>query len=100
MPRTAARQSCRNVASSLFDGRRFARAFAFGQARPTPLSYTGMVRPCFCRALIGLAVFLLLLAAAGQAHARRGGIAASSCEGCHGDPGTGQLTLTASPATF
>jgi hypothetical protein len=50
--------------------------------------------------VVGLAVFVLLLAAAGPAHARRGGIAASSCEGCHGDPGNGQLTLTASPATF
>jgi hypothetical protein len=59
-----------------------------------------MVRPCFCRALVGLAVFVLLLAAAGQAHARRGGIAASGCEGCHGPPDTGQLTLTATPATF
>jgi hypothetical protein len=36
----------------------------------------------------------------GAAQARAGGIAASGCEGCHGGPGDGKLSMIAEPATF
>lgn len=45
---------------------------------------------------MGLALALL----PAQAQGRGGGIAASGCEGCHGGPAGGKLTMTASPATF
>jgi MYXO-CTERM domain-containing protein len=46
----------------------------------------------------GLGLALLLWAGAVQA--RAGGIAVSSCEGCHGGPGDGKLSIAADPATF
>jgi hypothetical protein len=100
MPHTAARQLWRNVAGWLLDGRRFVRAGGFGRAGSTLPSYRAGVRLCLPRVLVALAAFAMLLAAAGQAHARRGGIAASGCEGCHGAPGNGKLTMTANPAMF
>src|SRR5215207_10141628 len=100
MPHTAVRQRWRNVAGWLLDCPRFVRARAFGRAWCTPWSYRAVVRSCFPRALVGVAASMLLLAAAGQAHARRGGIAAASCEGCHGAPGNGKLSMSATPATF
>ncbi|HEY6079631.1 MAG TPA: putative metal-binding motif-containing protein, partial [Polyangiaceae bacterium] len=50
--------------------------------------------------LAALAMALVLCAWSGHAEARRGGIAASGCEGCHGGNGTGKVTLTTSPATI
>lgn len=52
------------------------------------------------QALVALLLGLGALLAAGSAHARSGGIAASGCTGCHNGGGQGSLTLTASPATF
>ena len=49
-------------------------------------------------AALGAGLLTALLPLAAQA--RAGGIAASGCEGCHGAPGSGKLTMTASPAIF
>lgn len=52
------------------------------------------------RFLVAFAITAGTAAATSPSHARAGGIAASGCEGCHGGPGTGKLTLTSSPATI
>lgn len=59
-----------------------------------------MVTSAFGRWLLALCCALGLTLAASHAAARAGGIAASGCEGCHGDAGSGKLTLTSNPATF
>ena len=101
MPHPAARQLWRNLAGWLLARPCFTRArVRKGRAGSTLPSYTAVVRSRFPSALVALAAFALLLGVAGQAQARRGGIAASGCEGCHGAPGNGKLTMTANPATF
>src|SRR5688572_15882720 len=52
------------------------------------------------RFFLALAIAAGTVAATVPALARAGGIAASGCEGCHGGPGTGKLTLTSNPATI
>jgi hypothetical protein len=50
--------------------------------------------------LLGLTLAVLVSGWSTHAEARRGGIAASGCEGCHGGAGSGKLTLTSNPATI
>jgi hypothetical protein len=59
-----------------------------------------VVTSAFARSLLALCCALGLTLATGHAQARAGGIAASGCEGCHGDAGSGKLSLTSNPTTF
>jgi Putative metal-binding motif len=54
----------------------------------------------FGPALVAGGVALAVWCQSGEAEARAGGIAASSCEGCHGSDGNGKVTLSAEPVTI
>jgi hypothetical protein len=106
MQATFLRHHRRNLAGRLPDLTAFVENAAAYPASPTLPSYRTVVTSLRSPALgvrsgllvwgVGLGGLLLT----GQAQARAGGIAASSCAGCHSGGINGTLSMTAAPASF